>query len=103
MAAIKGKDTKPEIIVREYNVNFWRHKIAMNIAPDYANNVDLKLAGRRVIHIRECETKTKVKREEIFNHLYTSITELQNVKIYHTTEIYETPMAVEPQEIYRVN
>lgn len=95
MAAIKGKDTKPEMIVRKYlfsrglryrvdnrklpgspdivlkkyktvvfvdgcfwhghegckyfrlpksNVDFWRHKIVMNIARDYANNVDLKLA-----------------------------------------------------------
>ena len=91
MAAVKGKDTKPEMIVRKYlfsrglryrvnnrklpgspdivlkkyktvvfidgcfwhghegckyyrlpktNVNFWRHKIAMNIARDYANGVD---------------------------------------------------------------
>ena len=98
MAAIKGKDTKPEIIVRKYlfsrglryrvnsrklpgspdivlkkyrtvvfvdgcfwhghegckyfrlpksNVDFWRHKITMNIARDYANNVDLKLAAWR--------------------------------------------------------
>lgn len=95
MAAIKGKDTKPEMIVRKYlfsrglryrvnnrklpgspdivlkkyrtavfidgcfwhghegckyyrllktNVDFWRHKIAMNIARDYANGVDLRLA-----------------------------------------------------------
>ena len=91
MAAIKGKDTKPEMIVRKYlfsrglryrvnnrklpgspdivlkkyktvvfidgcfwhghegckyyrlpktNVDFWRHKIAMNIARDYANGVE---------------------------------------------------------------
>ncbi len=26
------------------NVDFWRHKIAMNIARDYANGVDLRLA-----------------------------------------------------------
>ena len=102
MAAIKGKDTKPEMIVRKYlfsrglryrvnnrklpgspdivlrkyktvifvdgcfwhghegckyfrlpksNVYFWKHKIAMNIARDYANTVDLKLAGWRVIRI----------------------------------------------------
>ena len=105
MAAIKGKDTKPEMIVRKYlfsrgrryrvnnrklpgspdivltkyksvvfidgcfwhghkdckyfqlpksNVDFWQQKIAMNIARDYANNVDLKLAGWRVIRIWEC-------------------------------------------------
>ena len=96
MAAISGKDTKPEMVVRRFlfskglryrvnnrklsgspdivlkkyktiifidgcfwhghegckyyrlpktNVDFWRHKIAMNIARDYSNNVDLKLAG----------------------------------------------------------
>ena len=105
MAAVKGKDTKPEMIVRKYlfsrglryrvnnrklpgspdivlrkyktvifvdgcfwhghkdckyfrlpksNVDFWRHKIAMNIARDYANNVYLKLAGWDVIRIWEC-------------------------------------------------
>lgn len=154
MAAVNGKDTKPEMIVRKYlfsrglryrvnnrklpgypdivlkkyktvifvdgcfwhghegckysrlpkfNVDFWRHNIAMNIACDYANNVDFKLAGWKVIRIWKCEIKTKTKREEALNHLYTCITELQNVKIYHTTKIYETPMAAEPQEIYRVN
>ena len=105
MAAVKGKDTKPEMIVRKYlfskglryrvnnrklpgspdivlkkyktvvfvdscfwhghkdykyfrlpksNVDFWRHKIAMNIARDYANNIYLKLAGWDVIRIWEC-------------------------------------------------
>ena len=102
MAAIKGKNTKPEMIVRRYlfsrglryrvnnrklpgspdivlkkyktvvfidgcfwhghegckyyrlpntNVDFWRHKIAMNIARDYANGVDLRLAGWKVIRV----------------------------------------------------
>ena len=124
MAAIKGKDTKPEMIVRKYlfsrglryrvnnrklpgspdivmkkyktvvfvdgcfwhghegckyfrlpksNVDFWRYKIAMNMARDYANNVDLKLAGWRVIRIWECEIKTKAKREEALDQLYHRI------------------------------
>ena len=154
MAAIKGKDTKLEMIVRKYlfskglryrvnnrklpgspdivlrkyktviyvagcfwhghkdckyfrlptsNVDFWRIRYAMNIARDYANNIDFKPAGWKVIRIWECVIKTKTKREEALNHLYTCMTELQNVKIYHTTKIYETPMAAEPQEIYRVN
>ena len=130
MAAIKGKDTKPEMIVRKYlfskglrfrvndrklpgspdivlkkyktvvfidgcfwhghkdckyfrlpksNVDFWRHKIAMNIARDYANNVDLKLAGWNVIRIWECEIKTKAKREETLKRLYAKITQSFNI------------------------
>ena len=129
MAAIKGKDTKPEMIVRKYlfsrglrfrvqvrklpgtpdivlkkyktvvfidgcfwhghkdckyfrmpksNVDFWRHKIAMNIARDYTNNVDLKLAGWRVIRIWECEIKTKAKREETLSGLVAMIIDARN-------------------------
>ncbi|MDE7473979.1 MAG: very short patch repair endonuclease, partial [Muribaculaceae bacterium] len=129
MAAIKGKDTKPELIVRKYlfskdlryrvnnqklpgspdivlrkyktvvfidgcfwhghedcryfrlpksNVNFWRHKIAMNIARDYSNNVDLKLAGWRVIRIWECEIKTKANRENTLLNLYRQIIGMPN-------------------------
>ena len=126
MAAIKGKDTKPEMIVRKYlfsrglryrvnnrklpgspdivlkryktvvfvdgcfwhghegckyyrlpksNVYFWKHKIAMNIARDYANNVDLELAGWKVIRIWECDIKTKAKREETLRNIYIKITQ----------------------------
>lgn len=55
------------------NVDFWNHKIAMNIARDYANNVDLKLAGWRVIRIWECEIKTKAKRNATLEALYLDI------------------------------
>ncbi len=125
MAAVKGKDTKPEMIVRKYlfsrglryrvnnrklpgspdivlkkyktvvfidgcfwhghegckyfkipksNVKFWKHKIAMNYARDYANNIDLELAGWKVIRIWECEVRTKDKREETLRNLYLRIT-----------------------------
>ncbi len=124
MAAIKGKDTKPEIIVRKYlfsrglryrvnvkklpgspdivlrkygvaifidgcfwhghkeckyyklpstNIDFWKTKIAKNLARDYVNNVDLDLAGWRVIRIWECEIKTKEQREERLEKLYQEI------------------------------
>lgn len=147
MAAVKGKDTKPELIVRKYlfsrglryrvnnrklpgspdivlrkyktvvfvdgcfwhghkdckyfklpksNVDFWRHKIAMNIARDYANNVDLKLAGWKVIRIWECEIKTKVKREEALKYLYARITESQNIAQYQTNQFDEESIAAEP-------
>lgn len=55
------------------NVNFWHHKIYMNIARDYSNNVDLKLAGLRVIRIWECEIKTKAKRNTALEALYLDI------------------------------
>lgn len=124
MAAIKGKDTKPEMIVRKYlfsrglryrvndkklpgspdivlrkygvaifidgcfwhghkeckyyklpstNVDFWKAKIAKNIARDYVNKVDLELAGWRVIRIWECDIKTKDQREERLAKLYEEI------------------------------
>ncbi len=131
MAAIRGKDTKPEIIVRKYlfsrglryrvnvkklpgspdivlkkygvvifidgcfwhghkgckhyrlpstNVDFWKAKISRNIARDYVNNVDLNLAGWKVIRIWECEIKTKAKREETLQTLYTQITSNQHIQ-----------------------
>ena len=151
MAAIKGKDTKPEMIVRKYlfskglryrvnnrklagspdivlkkyktvvfvdgcfwhghkdckyfrlpksNVDFWRHKIAMNIARDYANNVDLKLAEWRVIRIWECEIKTKAKREEALQHLYANIIKSSNIGRYQYDEIDNASLAAEPNIPY---
>lgn len=55
------------------NADFWRHKIVMNIARDYANNVDLRLAGWRVIRIWECEVRTKARREAALFSLYCRI------------------------------
>lgn len=75
------------------NVDFWRHKIAMNIARDYSNNVDLKLAGWRVIRIWECEIKTKAQRNTALEALYLDI-------ISKTTEYSQqdthTNIAAEP-------
>lgn len=45
----------------------------MNIARDYSNNVNLKLAGWRVIHIWEYEIKTKTKRNIALEALYLDI------------------------------
>ncbi|MBD5356749.1 MAG: very short patch repair endonuclease [Bacteroides sp.] len=124
MAAIRSRDTKPEMIVRRYlfsrglryrvsnrklpgspdlvlkkyktvifidgcfwhghagcthfhlpatNEKFWRHKIAMNMARDYAANIDLELLGWRVIRIWECEIKTKASREILLPRLYEAI------------------------------
>ncbi|MCM1141521.1 MAG: very short patch repair endonuclease, partial [Muribaculum sp.] len=82
------------------NVDFWRHKIAMNIARDYANNVDLKLAGWGVVRIWKCEIWTKARREETLNQLYASITGTQNAEHYQTNECYASTIAAEPDTAY---
>ncbi len=154
MAAIKGKDTKPEIIVRKYlfsrglryrinnrklpgspdivlkkyktvvfidgcfwhghegckyfrlpktNEHFWRHKIAMNFARDFANNVDLKLAGWRVIRVWECEIRTKAKRAETLECLYNKITETEHDAPLYSPTPESIPTAAEPDAPYGSN
>lgn len=149
MAAIKGKDTKPEMTVRRYlfskglryrvnnrklpgapdivlkkyktvvfvdgcfwhghegcryfrmprsNTAFWRHKIAMNYARDYANNIELELAGWRVIRIWECEIKSKERRERTLSNLYRQIVGTPG---YEEEESEETGMAAEPDPDYQ--
>ncbi len=151
MAAIKGKDTKPEMIVRKYlfsrglryrvndrklpgspdivlkkyktavfidgcfwhahkgckyyrlpksNIDFWRAKIARNIARDYVNNVDLELAGWNVIRVWECEIRTKAKREETLKHLYARIIGNLNTHHYLTGENNDESIAAEPSPTY---
>ena len=151
MAAVKGKDTKPEMIVRKYlfsrglryrvnnrrlpgspdivlkkyktvvfidgcfwhghegcryfripksNVDFWRHKIAMNIARDYSNTVDLQLAGWRVIRIWECEIKTKAKQEITLATLYAQITGIQTDKNPYAGGVQTEAIAGEPEIPY---
>ncbi len=154
MAAIKGKDTKPEMIVRKYlfsrglryrvnnrklpgspdivlkkyrtvvfvdgcfwhghencryfrlpksNTDFWRHKIAMNIARDYASGVDLRLAGWRVIRVWECDIRTKARREATLAALYDRITAPRPASPYHTPVPDAIPEAAEPQPGYGID
>lgn len=151
MAAIKGKDTKPEMVVRRFlfskglryrvnnrklrgtpdivlkryktvvfidgcfwhghegckyyrlpksNVDFWRHKIARNIARDYAYNVVLRLAGWRVIRIWECEIKTKAKRDETLERLYREIIGTEPEPDTYETVLVSMPIAAEPSHPY---
>lgn len=152
MAAIKGKNTKPEMLVRKFlhskglrfrvnnsklpgspdivlkkyktvifvdgcfwhghegckyyrlpktNSDFWRHKIILNIARDYANNVDLRLAGWRVIRVWECGIKTKAKRAETLGQLYASIIgSNQNPMPYADPSVENISMAAEPTAGY---
>lgn len=154
MAAIKGKDTKPEMIVRKYlfsrglryrvnnrklpgspdivlkkyktvvfidgcfwhghegckyyrlpktNVDFWRHKIAMNMARDYANGIDLRLAGWKVIRVWECEIKTKAKREVTLERLYREILGLKNQSSVYKCLSDNQNIAAEPESEYGKN
>ena len=149
MAAIKGKDTKPEMIVRKYlfskglryrvnnkklpgspdivlrkyktvvfvdgcfwhahrgckyyrlpksNVDFWRAKIARNIARDYVNNVDLELAGWKVIRVWECEIRAVRGRQEYLDKLYEKIVKpVPRPLPYSMPEEEEFDVAAEPE------
>lgn len=154
MAAIKGKDTKPEMIVRKYlfsrglryrvnnrklpgspdivlkkyktvvfvdgcfwhghenckyfrlpksNTDYWRHKIAMNIARDYADSVDLRLAGWRVIRVWECDIRPKAKREETLAALYAQITAPRIKRPSYNNTPETLPTAAEPEAAYGKN
>lgn len=68
----------------------------MNIARDYANKVDLKLTGWRVLRIWECDIKTKAKREKTLEKLYLEIIgEKENLNYYDSPTI-NTSIAAEP-------
>lgn len=149
MAAIKGKDTKPEIIVRRYlfsrglryrvnskklsgspdivlkkyktvvfvdgcfwhahrgckyyrlpksNVDFWRAKIARNIARDYVNNVELELAGWKVIRVWECEIRAVGGRQEYLDKLYEKIVKPVSKPLpYSLPEEDDYDVAAEPE------
>ena len=149
MAAVKGKDTKPEMIVRKYlfsrglryrvnnrklpgspdivlkkyrtvvfvdgcfwhahrgckyyrlpksNVDFWRAKIAKNIARDYVNNVDLELAGWRVIRVWECEIRAVRGRQEYLDKLYEKIVRPVSKPLpYSIPEEEDYEVAAEPE------
>lgn len=72
----------------------------MNIARDYANGVDLRLAGWKVIRVWECDIKTKVKRKATLENLYQEI-----VGTEHKSNTYESSpdadqIAAEPSTPY---
>ena len=151
MAAVKGRDTKPEMLVRKFlfskglryrvnnrrlpgspdivlkkyktaifidgcfwhghdgcryyrlpktNTDYWRHKIAMNIARDYAAGVDLRLAGWRVIRIWECEIRPKALRAATLDRLYLQITGTPPSSTYPANPT-ELPLAAEYTPAYR--
>lgn len=84
------------------NEDFWRHKIAMNYARDFANNIDLQLAGWRVIRIWECEIRTKTKRDDTLENLYNKIigNHTGNIPYYNSTG--DAASAAEPETGYGI-
>ena len=72
----------------------------MNIARDYANGVDLRLAGWKVIRVWECDIKTRAKREATLESLYREIigTEHKSHAYESTAEV--SPIAAEPRPSY---
>lgn len=150
MAAIHGKDTRPEMIVRRFlhakglryrvnnsrlpgspdivfkkyrtvvfvdgcfwhghkdcryfrlpksNIDFWRHKINLNIARDYRNDVDLRLLGWRVIRVWECSLRNSKGREAALEAIYKKIISPHSNDSY---TIADSPdgIAAEPTESY---
>lgn len=150
MAAIKGRNTKPELMARRFlfakglryrvnnsklpgspdivfrkyktavfidgcfwhghkdcryfrlpktNIDFWRHKINLNIARDYRNDVELRLLGWRVIRVWECNLRNPKERDHTLEVLYNNIISPHNCASYTLTE---TPagIAAEPTESY---
>ena len=73
----------------------------MNIARDYANNVDLELAGWKVIRVWECDIKTKVKREKTLENLYNRITGSSDIGYYQSSNGKDNEsIAAEPNMQY---
>lgn len=158
MSHVKGRDTKPEMIVRRYlfskglryrvnnrrlfgtpdlsfkkyrtvvfvdgcfwhghegcrlssrpksNEIYWRQKINMNVARDYRTNVELRLAGWRVIRVWECEL-SPCRREETLERLYRMILEgagQNRSRVRAKQAVYDDPQweisaAADPEDVY---
>lgn len=150
MAAIKGRNTRPEMMVRKFlfarglryrvnsrklpgspdivfrkyktvvfvdgcfwhghqncrlsrlpksNVDFWRHKINLNIARDYRTDVELRLLGWRVIRVWECSLRDSNSREATLSALYDRIVSPHSCASYTMKET-ESGVVAEPTESY---
>ena len=99
MSRIRGKDTKPEELVRKYlfsqgfryrknegchyfvwpknNAEFWKKKIGSNIERDAKNRALLAKLGWNVIVVWECELKRSTA-EETLNLLVHCIVQRQS-------------------------
>ena len=74
----------------------------MNIARDYGNDVDLHLAGWKVIHVWECDIRTKAKREPTLESLYQEIVGTDHKPIAYETSPDDDQIAAEPNAPYGV-
>ena len=75
----------------------------MNIARDYANGVDLRLAGWKVIRVWECDIKTKAKRDETLERLYHKIVGTETETNTYESSPDSIPIAAEPPSSYGNN
>lgn len=75
----------------------------MNRARDYANGVDLSLAGWKVIRVWECDIKTKAKREDTLGQLYHEIVGTRHQPITYESAPVSMPIAAEPDSSYGGN
>lgn len=75
----------------------------MNMARDYAANVDLELAGWRVIRVWECDIKTKAKQEETLERLYNKIVGTEPEPNTYESSPDSMPIAAEPPSSYGNN
>ena len=125
MATIKGKDTKPEMIVRKYlfskglryrlhdkklpgspdivlpkyNEFYWEQKIKRNKARDIANEFVLQSQGWNVVNVWECEIKNIKERLTNLEKLYHEIV-IKNISSEKTEE--QIQIAAEPEGSYGI-
>lgn len=73
MAAIYGKDTKAEMVVRRYlwGHGFWLAKIQRNQKRDLKVQHELAAMGWHSITIWECELKSKVRKKTLESLAFT--------------------------------
>lgn len=151
MAAIHGKDTKPEVLVRKFlfakglrfrvcdrklpgtpdivlpkyktvifidgcfwhghegckyyqipktNTEFWKVKVRINKARDMRNDAALVEMGWKIIHIWECEIRSKTNRETILENLHHRIAGNMPAPQPYTHPVSDLPLAAESEPIY---
>ena len=109
MAAIRGKDTKPEILVRKFLFSRgFRYRLNHPRLPGHPDLVlrkyrQLAAMGWHCITIWECQLKPKIRMQTLeslaytLNHIYL---EDRKIKTYEIPESDSNLMAAEPEPSY---
>ena len=99
MAAVKSKNTKPEIKVRKFLfAKGLRYRINNRRLPGCPDNVDLRLLGWRVIRVWECDIKSK-NHTEYLENLYRQIIS-KKAKTNYATDENASQLAAEQTSDY---